>query len=59
MSYSNERTIQALRSDGTGEQLLAQLEFLDMEIDTILRSGGTSQDVRPAQERFDNLLPPS
>lgn len=55
MSYSNELTIQRLRDSGADTDLLLQLEKVDAEIDRILRSGGTSQDVREAQQRFDDL----
>lgn len=56
MSYSNERIIVQLRQDGTDEEPVRALEALDREIDAILRAGGTSQDVRTTQQRFNDLL---
>jgi len=58
VSYSNERTLDTLRSEGAEQELLDDLESLDRDIDTILRSGGTSHDVRPTQQRFNDLLSP-
>lgn len=55
MSYSNELTIKRLRDSGANNDLLQQLEQVDAEIDVILRSGGTSQDVRETQQLFDDL----
>ncbi|MHA7275763.1 hypothetical protein ACX80O_04430 [Arthrobacter sp. Hz1] len=56
MSFSNELTISQMSEDGADESLLSQLREADAEIDRILRSGGTSQDVRETQRRFNGLL---
>lgn len=56
MSFSNELTITQLKADGADKGLLVQLQDADEEIDRILRSGGTSRDVRETQERFNDLL---
>lgn len=56
MSYSNERMIAKLRLDVIDEEPIRALEELDREIDVILRTGGTSLDVRPTQRRFNEVL---
>lgn len=56
MSYSNEHIIGQLRQNGTAEEPVRALEALDSEIDSILRAGGTSNDVRSTQRRFNDLL---
>ena len=56
MSYSNERVVAKLRLEGVEEEPIRALEEIDQEIDAILRAGGTSQDVRATQRRFNELL---
>lgn len=56
MSYSNERIIARLRLEGIEEESIRTMEATDQEIDAILRAGGTSQDVRATQRRFNELL---
>ncbi|MBG6181961.1 hypothetical protein IWX62_003186 [Arthrobacter sp. CAN_A1] len=57
MSYSNELTIRGLQLIGTDRILIRKLQIIDQEIDSILRAGGTSHEVREPQQRFNTLLP--